>query len=174
MAASALADEPPAPSEAATGEGTTASGSPKPQVDLGRLLKLPDSYNQPLESRRGKGQADWQRRFETVRLDLLSAEVALGKAKTELGEAATDSSQWAVAAPGTAPNPENTPLSYKLRQEIRRQRENLKRAERQLRSLEIEADLAEVPLSWRAREIDSSRDHRGELSIQGSGEGEAE
>ncbi len=151
-----------------------SDGAAKPKVDLGRLLKLPDSYQRPVESRRGKGQAEWQSRFETVRLDLVSAETALAKAKADLDAAATDSSQWAVAAPGTAPNPENTPLSYKLRQEIRRQRENLKRAERQLRALEIEADLAEVPQSWRATHIGSSTDSRGEISIQGSGEGEAQ
>ncbi len=71
----------------------------------------------------------------------------------DLGEVAGDSGQWSVAAPGTTPNPENTPLSYKLRQEIRRQREEVERAERRLRALEIEADLAEVPAEWRAPDV---------------------
>jgi hypothetical protein len=122
-------------------------------VDLGRLLKLPDSYQQPSENRRGMGQSEWESRFELVRLDLDSAQTALETAQQELGEAAEESSQWSVAAPGTTPNPENTPLSYKLRQEIRRQREEVERAERKLRSLEIEADLAEVPAEWRASEV---------------------
>jgi hypothetical protein len=44
-------------------------------------------------------------------------------------------------------------LSYKLRQEIRRNREIIERNEKKLRSLEIEADLAEVPADWRATHI---------------------
>jgi hypothetical protein len=124
-----------------------------PNVDLGRLLKLPDSYQQPTESRRGMGQSEWDSRFEVVQLVLNSAQLALEKAQTDLGEVAGDSGQWSVAAPGTTPNPENTPLSYKLRQEIRRQREEVERAERQLRALEIEADLAEVPAEWRAPDV---------------------
>jgi hypothetical protein len=127
-----------------------------PRVELGRLLRLPDSYQRPAESRRGMGQNTWESRFELVRLDLYTAQLALEKAQTELGEVADDSSQWSVAAPGTNPNPENTPLSYKLRQEIRRQRESIERAERKLRSLEIEADLADVPPGWRATQVGRS------------------
>ncbi len=131
----------------ATG-GTSAETSPK--VDLGRLLKLPDSYQRPAESRRGMGQSEWTSRFEVVRLEIYSLELSLEKAQAELGELAGESGQWTVAAPGTSPNPENTPLSYKLRQEIRRQREAVERAERRLRALEIEADLSNVPPQWRA------------------------
>ncbi len=164
---SVRATEPPATApEEPPAEGTAPAGTAGPKVDLGRLLKLPDSYQQPIESRRGQGQAEWQRRFETVRLDLLGAQNALQKAKAELGEAATDSSQWSVAAPGTAPNPENTPLSYKLRQEIRRQRENVKHSQKLLRGLEIEADLAEVPLAWRAPHIATAPESRIELSSE--------
>ncbi len=168
LSGSVGATEPPAtaPEEQPPAEGTAPAGTAKPKVDLGRLLKLPDSYQQPIESRRGQGQAEWQRRFETVRLDLLGAQNALQKAKAELGEAATDSSQWSVAAPGTAPNPENTPLSYKLRQEIRRQRENVKHSEKLLRALEIEADLAEVPVAWRAPHIATAPESRIELSSE--------
>ncbi|MDP6980461.1 MAG: hypothetical protein QF570_17990 [Myxococcota bacterium] len=154
------------PAEPQADGAAPADAPPKPKVDLGRLLQLPDSYQKPVESRRGIGQAEWQRRFETVRLELLGAQTALQKAKAELGAAATDSSQWSVAAPGTAPNPENTPLSYKLRQEIRRQRENVKRSEKQLRALEIEADLAEVPLAWRVPHIATAPESRIELSTE--------
>lgn len=168
LLAPAASGEEGAPAEAAeAAPQREGSAGRAPMVDLGRLLKLPDSYEKPVESRRGKGQADWERRFETVRLDLVSAKTALAAAKAELGEAATDSSQWAVAAPGTAPNPENTPLSYKLRQEIRRQRENVKRSERQLRSLEIEADLADVPAEWRATHIGSGPEGGNELPADG-------
>ena len=78
---------------------------------------------------------------------------ALAKAQGQWAGAAGGSSAWAVAAPGASPNPENTPLSYKLRQEIRRQREFIERSERKLRALEIEADLADVPEQWRAANL---------------------
>lgn len=125
----------------------------RPKVDLGRLLRLPDSYRQSSGNRRGVKRAEWENRFEIVRLDLSSSVQALAKAQSDLAEAADGSSAWAVAAPGATPNPENTPLSYKLRQEIRRQRELIERSERKLRSLEIEADLADVPQQWRATAI---------------------
>ena len=132
---------------------SASAPKPMPQVDLGRLLKLPDSYAKPVESRRGMGQAEWEGRFERVRLDLAEAQGALQLAQTELSNTAGDSSQWSVAAPGTSPNPENTPLSYKLRQDIRRHREAIERADKKLRGLEIEADLADVPVEWRATHI---------------------
>ena len=141
--------------------GAQATGN-APKVDLGRLLKLPDSYAKPAESRRGMGRPEWEVRFESVRLELAESHAALEAAQTELGNAAGDSSQWSVAAPGTSPNPENTPLSYKLRQEIRRNREIIERNQKKLRSLEIEADLAEVPANWRATYI---RTEAKELSV---------
>ena len=54
-----------------------------------------------------------------------------------------------MSAPGTT-TPENSPLSFKLRVEIKRRREEITQAERELRKLEIEADLADVPADWRA------------------------
>jgi hypothetical protein len=142
--------------------GASQATGNAPKVDLGRLLKLPDSYAKPTESRRGMGRSEWEVRFESVRLELAESHAALEAAQTELGNAAGDSSQWSVAAPGTSPNPENTPLSYKLRQEIRRNREIIERSEKKLRSLEIEADLAEVPANWRATHI---RTEAKELSV---------
>jgi hypothetical protein len=142
--------------------GASQATGNAPKVDLGRLLKLPDSYAKPAESRRGMGRPEWEVRFESVRLELAESHAALEAAQTELGNAAGDSSQWSVAAPGTSPNPENTPLSYKLRQEIRRNREIIERNEKKLRSLEIEADLAEVPANWRATHI---RTEAKELSV---------
>lgn len=142
--------------------GASQATGNAPKVDLGRLLKLPDSYAKPAESRRGMGRPEWEVRFESVRLELAESHAALEAAQTELGKAAGESSQWSVAAPGTSPNPENTPLSYKLRQEIRRNREIIERNEKKLRSLEIEADLAEVPANWRATHI---RTEAKELSV---------
>jgi hypothetical protein len=79
---------------------------------------------------------------------LAGAKAALTKAQQELERTASDTGQWAVSAPGSS-DPQNSPVSYKLRTEIRDQRENVQTYERALRQLEIEADLKEVPLDWR-------------------------
>ena len=152
ISASAQVDDSQEPEREAEAPIAQPSAVP-PKVDLGRLLRLPDSYQQPTGRRRGVNRSEWETRFETVRLDLSSAEQALAKAQSDLSAAADQSSSWSVAAPGAAPSPENTPLSYKLRQEIRRQRESIERAEHKLLALEIEADIADVPEQWRASNI---------------------
>ncbi len=59
------------------------------------------------------------------------------------------SSNWKVAAPGAQSGPvENSPVDYGLKQEIRRKREEVERAERSLRDLIVEANLAGVPEDW--------------------------
>jgi hypothetical protein len=128
--------------------GATAEKSTG-KVDLSRLLKLPDSYQRPGDDRSGPDRQEWMSRFKVVRSDLDESKAALAKAQDELAEAASGSGSYSVAAPGTTSSPEDTPLSYKLRQEIRRQRELVDRAEYKMRELNIEADLASVPTNWR-------------------------
>ncbi len=56
-----------------------------------------------------------------------------------------------MTAPGlgaTAVAPE-TPLDFKLSQDLKRRREELARTERQLEDLMVEANLAGVPEYWR-------------------------
>jgi hypothetical protein len=43
---------------------------------------------------------------------------------------------------------DNSPVNYGLRQEIQRNREDVVRAERKLRDLNVEANLAGVPENW--------------------------
>jgi hypothetical protein len=43
---------------------------------------------------------------------------------------------------------DNSPVNYGLRQEIQQNREDVVRAERKLRDLSIEANLAGVPENW--------------------------
>ena len=50
---------------------------------------------------------------------------------------------------GSGGGPSASPLSFKLRQKLKEDRESLEEAERALRELRIEADLAGVPLDWR-------------------------
>ena len=91
----------------------------------------------------------WETRFADVRGDLDGARAKLSKAQTDLEALAHKSESWQMAAPGAQPNSENSPVSYKLRQDIRQYREDVGRAERRLRELEVEASLAGVPPEWR-------------------------
>ncbi len=133
-------------------EGTTraAQGDAEPVVDLDRLLRLPDSYVADGERRSGASRSEWRARFFEAReqLDELRDEIDRLQAKME--GLAGDSGTWAAGAPGLgAPDPKNSTLSYKLRQEIRRTREEIDEAERMLRDLRVQADLADVPEAWR-------------------------
>ncbi len=125
-----------------------AAPSTEPEVELNRLLKLPDSYATPSEKRGGASRDEWKRRYARIRADHENAEAARDQAQRGLEAAASDSGQWSVAAPGGSPN-ENSPLSYGLRQEIRRQREAVEASAKALRQLDIEADLAGIPEAWR-------------------------
>ena len=63
---------------------------------------------------------------------------------------AGESGTWAAGAPGlAAPDPKNSTLSYKLHQDIRRGREEIGDAERKARDRRVQADLADVPETWR-------------------------
>ena len=130
------------PSEAAT------DAVPSP-VGLDALLRLPAQG--PAPAQEPVGVADrkkWEVRFATARTDLEVAREALAASQTELGELASGGNAWQMAAPGAGANAENSPLSYKLRQDIRRQREDVEQAERALTELRVEATLAGVPEDW--------------------------
>lgn len=127
-----------------------AGADPPAPVGLDSLLRLPsetDPVRQPEAG--GVTRERWEARFDRARADVREAERALEAAQAELEDLASDSEAWQMAAPGANPTAENSPLSYKLRQEIRRQREAVERAERRLRELETEASLAGVPEAWR-------------------------
>ncbi len=120
------------------------------EVGLDRLLKLPSSMKFEGERRAGATADEWRSRFEQSRLEVETAHQELERAKSELDAIADGSGggQWQVAPPGSNQT-QVSPLSFKLREEIRRGRERLSEAERELRDLRIEADLARVPESWR-------------------------
>jgi hypothetical protein len=119
-----------------------------PTVDLDNLLKLPEGFGAEVETRQGATKVAWLGRFERARKDLDEARVALARVERELESASGSSSSWQVSAPG-ASNAENSPLSFKLRQDVKEQRALITDAERRLRALEVEADLASVPRDWR-------------------------
>ena len=128
--------------------GRPAQGAPS--VSLDRLLRLPDSLDVSVERRGGSTRGEWRSRFEAARAAIENERAALALAQAELDEVASTSA-WQVGPPipGSNANPDQTPLDFRLRQEIRRHRDEIERLERQLRALEVEANLAEVPADWR-------------------------
>ena len=79
----------------------------------------------------------------------------LARTREAIGDkAAKEGGQWRMGAPGlgaieTADGGQS-PLDYRLTQELRRNREELALAERRLQDLRVEANLASVPAEWRA------------------------
>jgi hypothetical protein len=139
--------------------GSANSGTP----GLDALLRLPTGYDgQPLpQSVAGAGEKEWRRRFRVTRTALDESRKALEATKIELDGAAQQSggTQWSVAPPGGGggggSNQSTSPLSFKLRQALKTNRIELEAAERNLRELEIEANLAGVPKSWRGTSEDA-------------------
>jgi hypothetical protein len=129
------------------------SGSSGPGLDA--LLQLPNSFrSRETPSVAGANEAEWRRRFVNSERELSSAREELARSKRELDAVAEGggSSQWAVAPPGASNSggPSISPLSFKHREAVRRSREALDAADRALRELRIEADLAGVPPAWRS------------------------
>lgn len=144
----------PAPERLVVPGGPTgAAGQGAPGLDA--LLSVPKDYLEPRgRTVGGAGEDEWRRRFARAHERLEGAQTALDETKGALDQAAAGSgaSQWAVAPPGASGgggSPTDSPLSFKLRQELVRNRERLEEAERALRDLRIEADLAGVPPDWR-------------------------
>ena len=127
---------------------------PAPEVPLEKLLKLPDSVATTPSSeprRGGKTRAEWQARFEKAQADVATAKRGLEDSRKELEDVAPDEA-WSMSAPGlpVQSSPSETSIDFRLRQQIRRQREELERAEHRLQELGVEANLAGVPEDWRA------------------------
>jgi hypothetical protein len=138
-----------AESEKAPGTATTATGESPPTVTLDRLLTLPTALKVGSVRRGGATRAEWHSRFSAAEAEVEAANEALEESLDKLDDLAGEASNWKVGAPGVQINPDDeTPLSYGLRQEIRRRREDVERTERELRGLRIEANLAGVPEHW--------------------------
>ncbi len=130
-------------------------GNPTPRgssAGLDALLQLPSGYvGRPLRIVAGASEVEWKRRFLTGRESLSAARDALEATKLELDAVALQggATQWSVAPPTGGAAPTTSPLSFRLRSELKRNRLELESAEKALRKLQIEADLAGVPRSWR-------------------------
>jgi hypothetical protein len=117
-------------------------------VELERLLQLPDGFGTEPQTRGGATASRWRGRFQRVREDLAAARAELEQVEKQLESASESSSAWQVSAPGSD-SPETSPLSFRLRQQVKDQRSQIEASERQLRALQVEADLAQVPSDWR-------------------------
>lgn len=129
---------------------------PEPSVGLDQLLRLPpprpSSAGDPTDRPGGATAPEWRARFAAARAEIARAEEALDEAQAKLARISTSSGQWQMSAPGlggkTNSDPTNSPVSYELHQEVRRQREEIERGERRLQELKVEASLAGVPEAW--------------------------
>jgi len=129
-------------------------GQGEPGLD--DLLKLPNGYTTRDDAKpvAGASEEEWRRRFGRAEKAIGEAREALVETRREMDGLAESggASQWSVAPPGAAGQAGDggtSPLSFKLRQELVRSREALEQAEKALRELKIEADLAGVPPAWR-------------------------
>jgi hypothetical protein len=133
--------------EAAAVSEEEAPAQAPPAVGLDRLLKLPSGIDYGMERRGGLTRGEWRQRFAKVNEELERERRGLDAAQGELGKIAGTSSQWAVGPPGTTNT--DTPLDYRLRQEIKRHKDEIERLEKDKTSLDVEANLAGVPPDWR-------------------------
>ena len=128
----------------------TSAGNP-PRVDLDQLLKLPSTYEYSVEKRGGRTEGEWRGRFREIRDALAVEREGLATAEDDLDQVAGTADAWQVAPPmaGMSGAGADAPLDYRIRQAINRHRREIERLERQLRELEVEANLAMVPEEWR-------------------------
>jgi len=124
-------------------------------VELHQLLKLPSNLELEPEVRGGATRAEWRARFQTAREELAAARAALARTQAKLEDLAGDSSAWKMGAPGlggASTSASQGPLDYAISTEMKRNRQEVQRTERRLSELEVEANLAGVPESWRQTE----------------------
>ncbi|HVP28004.1 MAG TPA: hypothetical protein VMW35_02435 [Myxococcota bacterium] len=137
----------PAKAESATGAATSETGQ---GVDLDRLLKLPSSGDYGMEKRGGATRAEWRSRFREARGDVDKSKKKLGTLQDKLDQAASESdSPWRFVPPGASAAPSDNTENFSLTEAIRREKSELQRAEKRLRDLDVEANLAGVPADWR-------------------------
>ncbi len=159
------AQEPVEADKGPTADGELPVGSSRRPIrpagqgpSLDALLQLPTGFvtTEP-DAVAGAGETEWRRRFSRADGDLAEARSALEETKRELAGVAESggASQWSIAPPGAESGPTTSPLSFKLRQKLREERDQIEIREKALRELRIEADLAGVPQSWRVVDSDS-------------------
>jgi hypothetical protein len=132
-------------------EPAAGAAPPPPTVGLDRLLKLPSDVEVSRDQIGSSTRTQWRARFASARAEQQAAQAALDATQKKLGTAAAETDAWQIAAPGAgaAAAASEAPVDFALKADMRRQRADLKRSEKVLRELTIEADLAGVPADWR-------------------------
>jgi hypothetical protein len=135
----------PAPSAPGT------SGGDPPRVELDQLLKLPSTLDYTVEKRGGFTPGEWRSRFQELRTALATEREGLERAEKDMEQVAGTADAWRVGPPmpGGGGAAAEAPLDFRIRQAIKRHRQEIERLERQIRELEVEANLAAVPEDWR-------------------------
>jgi len=135
--------------------------SPPPgKVGIDQLLRLPDGLQFDVEKRGGLTRSEWLGRFDEARRSVVDARAGLAQAQEKLTKVAGRSDNWNMAPPGLPVEAaESGPDTYRLRDEVRRWRAEIERAEARLRDLDVEASLAGVPATWRGQSTDPLPEH---------------
>ena len=155
----------------AAGAETTKSSAPAPAgpPDLEHLLKLPDADYGGFEKKGGATRSEWRARFLEARSSLDAAQAALAKAEHSLSSSAGDSKAWTFTPPGL---PAGTSVDEsedaQLRQEVKKDRAEVDRAQARLRELEVQANLAGVPDDWRGPKTEPSTKNESVLPAAGT------
>jgi hypothetical protein len=134
--------------------------TPEGPVGIDRLLKLPGDLEFDVERRGGLTRSEWLARFEEARRSLAQARAGLADAQERLSRTAGRKDNWNMAPPGLPVEAaEGGGDTYRLRDEVRRWRAEIERAEARLRELDVEASLAGLPDSWRGRGTDPTSEN---------------
>lgn len=141
----------PASSQDSDPAAPEPSGGNPPRVELDQLLKLPSTLNYSVEKRGGLTTGEWRSRFGEIQTALEAERKALKSAEEDLERIAGTSDSWLVGPPmpGMDGGGAQAPLDFRIRHAINRHRQEIDRLERQLREVEVEANLAAVPEDWR-------------------------
>jgi hypothetical protein len=126
--------------------------SPPKSVTLDRLLTLPARPLTESGQRGGLTRGEWSGRFADAEAAVETAKAELDASLEKTAEVVGKAGNWNVAAPGgQAAANDDAPANYGLKQEVQRKREGVARAERALRDLGVEANLAGVPKEWQKK-----------------------
>ena len=154
----------------AAGSETSKTSAPPPAggPDLEHLLKLPDT-DYGFEKKGGATRSEWRARFLEARSSLEAAQAALAKAEHALASSAGESKAWTFTPPGL-PAGTNVDESddAQLRQEVKKDRAEVDRAQARLRELEVQANLAGVPDDWRGPKTEPSTKNESVLPGPGT------
>ncbi len=92
-----------------------------PDIDLERLLHLPESYDVNGVRHGGATAGQWRDRFREARAEIDHAQRELRRTQRELENLADAGGDYQVSAPGSSDS-SNSPVHFGLRQDLRRYR----------------------------------------------------